>query len=49
MYKKKCIPNEWIKAVLIPKFKNGTEEPLKSTEELVFVTSAIRYTLKSLI
>jgi len=49
MYTKKCIPNEWINAVVIPIFKKGTGEPLKTTEELVFVTPAIRYSLKSLI
>jgi len=46
---KKSIPNEWINAAAIPKFKKGTEEPLKTTEELVFVTPAVRYSLKSLI
>ena len=41
---KKCIPNEWTNAVAIPTFKKGTEEPRKTTEELVFVTPVIRGT-----
>jgi hypothetical protein len=27
------IPNEWINTVVIPTFKKGTEETLKTTEE----------------
>jgi hypothetical protein len=27
-----CIPNEWINAVVIPVFKKGTEEPLKTNK-----------------
>ena len=32
VYKKMCIPNEWINAVVIPVFKKGTEEPLKTNK-----------------
>jgi len=44
---KKSIPNEWRNASIIPVFKNVTEETLKITEELVLLTPAVRYTLKS--
>jgi hypothetical protein len=44
-YTKNCIPNEWRYAIVNPIFKKVTEETLKNTEDFVFLTPAISYTL----
>jgi len=49
VYREKCIPNEWIKAVITSIFKEVAEGNPRTTEELVFSTPAVRYTLESLI
>ena len=46
--KKDDIKMKWINDILSV-FKKVTEETLKITDELLFLTPAIRYTLKSLI
>ena len=48
IYRENCIPDEWRNAVITPIFKKGDRREPKTTEELVFLTHAIRYTLKSL-
>ena len=49
IYRENCIPDEWRNAVITPIFKKGDRrEPKKTTEELIFLTHAVRYTLKSL-
>jgi len=48
IYRENCIPDEWRNAVITPVFKKGDRSEPKTTEELVFLTHAIRYTLKSL-
>jgi hypothetical protein len=47
IYRESRIPNEWRNAVITPIFKKVIEGNPKTTEELVFLTPAIRYTLKS--
>ena len=50
IYRENRIPNEWRNAIITPVFKKKvTDGNPKTTEELVFSTPAIRYTLKSLI
>jgi hypothetical protein len=48
MYKNNCVQSKWRNAVVIPIFTKGVRRDPK-TEELVFFTPAIRYTLKSLV
>jgi len=48
-YRENRVPNERRNGVITPIFKKVTEENPKTTEELVFSTPAISYTLKSLI
>jgi hypothetical protein len=43
---KKCIPNEWRNASVIPVFKKVGEETLKIPEKLLSLTAAISYNLK---
>jgi len=49
IYRENRIPNEWRNAVVTKYLRKVTEGNPKTTKELVFLTSAIRYTLKFLI
>jgi hypothetical protein len=46
IYRENRIPNEWRSAVINLIFKKGDRRKPKTAEELVFLTPAIRYTLK---
>jgi len=49
IYRENHIPNEWRNAVITPYLRKVTEGNPKTTEELIFSTPAVSYTLKFLI